>query len=551
MTNPDEIPLVLPEHRDNPFIAALPPLMAEREVIASLSEEPRFDLRERTYPDHLRLACIMRLNKHYFKPLGRHLTLEKRLAHLLYQGYDGRNISDGSYHQHLRDNHERVLNRDLSACRNPAPSTASALSLVGCSGIGKTETINRILCRYKQVVEHDAPYSFQQVVWLKLECPHMGSAKQLCLDFFDSMDSLLGTKYFRQFQRGNLDLLSSQMGRVASQHGLGLLVIDELQHLISGKGKDREQLLNLLLALINKIGVPMLLVGTLAAVPLLNDTVRNARRASGLGSLIWERLDRQDGWDYFISDLWRFQWTRQPTELTLEIIDCLYEETQGIIDLVVKLFILAQFFAIELSAQKPQTHGSEQLSVKLLRHVAKENFKLLERMLTALKRGDREEIARYDDIRPFHDHIRNIFHKAGPMGGGGDALSIHLDGPIAPADPQDVRQQVRLALVGVGVAPDLIETLLANALAQGGPDNPIALVSAALAELQSIQPVSTSTAPPVVRKPAASRRKPKPVLQEDDLRSIVARGEDAGKTGHQALSEAGLIVPVEHLYRVS
>jgi hypothetical protein len=548
MTNPDALPLVLPEHRDNPFIAALPPLMSEQEAIASLLEEPHFDKLERTYPDHLRRACIMRLNRHYFKPLGRHLTLESRLAHLLRGGYDGRNIRAGSYLKHLHNNHERVIQRSLEACSNPAPSTATAMSLIGCSGIGKTETISRILRRYPQVIEHHEPYSFQQVVWLKLECPHMGSARQLCLDFFESMDRLLGTSYFRQFHRGNLDLLSTQMGRIATQHGLGLLVIDELQSLISGRNQDREKLLNFLLALINKIGVPMLLVGTLAATPLLNDTVRNARRASGFGSLIWERLDRKDGWDYFISDLWRFQWTRQPTELQTEIVDCLYEETQGILDLAMKLFILAQFFAIQLAAQKPQTHGSEQLSVKLFRHVAKENFKLLEPMLTALKRGDREAIARYDDIRPFHDHIRDIFFKAQPSGSGDDALAVRLEKPVASVDPTDARQQVRQALAGFGVAPDVIELVLTNALAQTGSNDPIALIAAAVAQMQTFQPVSVQA---VLSKPIVPMRKVKPALQEHDVRTIVIRGQSTGKIAHQALSEAGLISPVERLYRVS
>lgn len=552
MTNPDDIPLTLPEHRDNPFVAALPPLMSDQEVIASLSEEPYFDEGERTYPDHQRRACIMRLSRHYFKPLGRHLTLEARLAHLVREGYDGRNISDGSYYHHLRDNHERVIQRNLAAAANPARSTATAMSLIGCSGVGKTETVSRILSRYPQIVEHREPFNFQQVVWLKLECPHMGSARQLCLDFFDSMDALLGTKYFRQFHRGNLDLLSSQMGRVATQHGLGLLVIDELQQLRSGKGKDRQQLLNFLLALINKIGVPMLLVGTLAATPLLNDTVRNARRASGLGSLIWERLDRRDGWDYFITDMWRFQWTRQPTELTPEIIDCLYAETQGILDLAVKLFILAQFFAIQLAAQKPQTHGNERLSVGLLRHVAKENFKLLEPMLTALKRNDHDAIAAYDDLRPFHDHVREIF---GPtmVSNRGSSETLHAirERPVLAADPQDPHHRVRMALVELGVAADIVDVVVNNALVQVGPNNPIALIGAAITQFQALQPVATQVTPISQAKPAKQSSKAmKLIPQEADLRFIVAKGVDDGKSAHRSLSEAGIIASVEQIYRV-
>ncbi len=549
MTSPDDIPRLLPEHRDNPFIAELPPLMSEQEVIAALSEEPSFKIEERGYPDHLRCACIMRLNHHYFRPLRRHLDLESRLAQLLREGYDGRNISDGSYLMHLRDNHARVVQRDMQACANPAPSTASGLTMIGCSGMGKTETTVRILRLYPQVIRHAKPYSFQQVVWLKLECPHMGSPRQLCLDFFSSMDALLGTSYFRQFHRANLDVLSTQMGRVATQHGLGLLVIDEVQNLQGGIKQDRNQLLNFLLGLINKIGVPMLLVGTLAATPLLKDTLRIARRASGLGSVVWERLERNEGWDFFIDDLWRFQWTRQPTELTPEIKDCLYAETQGILDLVVKLFLLAQIFAIQLSAQKPEKHGREQLSTSLFRRVAKENFKLLEPMLTALKSGNREAIAIYDDIRPFHDHIQNIFFNPAPIGGRGEANQQQK--PVAAIDSASALQQARQALSGLGVAPDVIELALTDACARVDSNDPVVLTAAVLTQMRTPQPATAKVEQPVLLKPSNRSRKVKPALHEEDVRSIVLRGKGEGKNAHQALSEAGLIAPVESLYRVS
>jgi hypothetical protein len=549
MMNPNDAHPTLPEYLENPFITALPPLMSEQEVIASLSEKPHFDKRERYYPDHLRCACIMRLARHYFIPLKRHLTLETRLAQLIRQGYDGRNISDGSFHNHLRDNHDRVINRNLFSCRNVAQSTATALSLVGCSGIGKTISVARILSRYPQIIEHDEPYCFQQIAWLKLECPHMGSARQLCLDFFDSIDRLLGTNYFRQFHRGNLDLLSSQVGRVATQHGLGLLVIDEIQHLISGKGKDREQLLNFLLALINKVGVPMLLVGTMAAVPLLNDTLRNARRASGLGSLIWERLTREDSWDYFIDDLWRYQWTRHPTQITKEIKDCFYKETQGIFDLAVKLFILAQFYAIQLSFDDPQGYGSEQLTADLLHQVAEENFKLLKPMLTALTLGDRETIASYDDIRPFHDHILEIFNNAIALNGKCNTLSLPQERPVPLKISQDAQQQVRWALAQFGVAPDIIDVVLTNALAKVNPDDPLALIAASVEQLQTGQLTMMPPATPTL--PTTSLRKLKPAWQNDDLRSIVAQGKEHGRSAHQSLNEAGLIFPAEQLYRVS
>lgn len=540
----------LPEHLENPFIARLPPLMDEKQAIAALSEEPTFRAEERNLPDQLRRACIMRLNHHYFKPLRRHLVLNERVGQVLREGYDGRNISTGQYFQHLRDNHERVVQRNPTMSTTTAHSSATALSLVGCSGMGKTETIRRILNAYPKVIEHEVPYAFQQVVWMKLECPHMGSAKQLCLDFFSSMDELLGpsSTYYRQFRREGLDLLNSQMGRVANQHGLGLLVIDEFQELLNGPGKDRQKLLNFLLNLVNKIGVPLLFVGTLAATPLLNDTVRNARRASGLGSMVWERLGRQDGWDFIVSDLWRFQWTREPTELTPEVVDCLYEETQGILDLVVKLFILAQFYAIELSSQFPEKRGRERLSVNLLRQVAKENFKLLEPMLSALKRGDRLAIALYDDIRPFHDHIQEIFYRAAPSAGG-QVLVASGPSAVVTTETQDPLQQVRLALSGLGIAPDLVEIVLEKAVSNAGANDPLAIIGAATAELRNLPPVPAT--PKSKSRPRTAARNVKPDLDVDDLRSVVAKGSDDGKSAYDALVEAGIIAPVDQVYRVS
>lgn len=562
MTSPNDMLRMLPEHLNNPFIAGLPPLMTESEAIAALSEKPHFEVGERQYQNQLRRACIMRLNRHYFRPIARHFTLESRVANLLREGYDGRNISDGSYLRQLHDNHERVVQRNILACANPAPSTASALTLLGCSGMGKTETTSRILRLYPQVINHEKPYSFQQVVWLKLECPHMGSARQLCLDFFSAMDSLLGENYFRRYQRSNLDLLSTQMGRVAAQHGLGLLVIDELQNLVNiesyesqkrhrSGNHDREKLLNFLLTLINKIGVPMLLVGTLAAAPLLKDTLRIARRASGFGSLVWERLERKEGWDYFVKDLWQFQWTRNPTELSQEIIDCMYEETQGILDLAVKLFMLAQLFAIQLSELEQDKYGSELLSVKLFQRVAREEFKLIEPMLIALKRGDREAIARYDDIRPFHDHIEELFTKTIFNRNGREDRVAQLRVPDLQATTTTAREQTQQALINLGISQDIIDIVLAKACSQVDSSDPVALMEAVLSQMRMPTPSSELNEHDVPLKPALRMPRKKTDLHREDVRKIVAEGKSLGKDAHQALKEAGLIAPADYLYRVS
>jgi hypothetical protein len=69
--------------------------------------------------------------------------------------------------------------------------------------------------------------------------------------------------------------------------------------------------------------------------------------------------------------------------------------------------------------------------------------------------------------------------------------------------------------------------------------------------MRTPQPATVKVEQPVLVKPSNRSRKVKPALQEEDVRAIVLRGQREGKNAHQALSEAGLIAPVETLYRVS
>ncbi|QGS68170.1 hypothetical protein CV093_04540 [Oceanobacillus sp. 143] len=69
----------------------------------------------------------------------------------------------------------------------------------------------------------------------------------------------------------------------------------------------------------------------------------------------------------------------------------IYEETQGISDLVIKIFVYSQQLAIE--------NGKEELSIDLIKKLAKEKFRLLQPMLEAIRSGNPHKIAKYEDIR--------------------------------------------------------------------------------------------------------------------------------------------------------
>ena len=384
--------------------------------------------------------------------------------------------------------------------------------------MGKSKTVERILNLYPQILYHEAPYSFYQIVWLKLDCPLQGSPKQLCISFFQAIDSLLGTNYIRDYAgpRRGLDEMIRNMFHVANLHAVGMLVIDEIQHLNQTRGVGPDVLLNFLVTLVNTIGIPVLIVGTHGAMSVLQGNFRQARRASGLGSLVWDNLKPDRTWEHFVETMWRYQWTQEVTPLTDDLRQVLYEESQGIIDVVVKLFMLAQLRAIRLRAVRRRP---ERLDRELLLQVVAQDFKLIAPMINALKRGDERAMAKYDDIRPLQKHVQQVF------------ADYALPMPVSEEPPAAETSQIspRQALAAMGIADDLAEILLTRARQDGADE--FDLLGAALAHFQA----GKKAAEP---KPA---KKKKPQAAPDSVHGIVQASIAAGLSPYEALKDAGYV----------
>lgn len=368
------------DFKGNPLIEALPPILSPEEAYEKLSYYPPYDMQEANLPTHIRYHAIPRINK-FFQPVMQHLDLEQRFSRLLRHGYVSRNPRLPDY------------NRALNGSQD-IRSTASSMTLMGFSGIGKTTAIERVLSLYPQVILHEHPINLMQVVWLKLNCPHDGSLKSLCLDFFLKMDSLLGTNYYEKFgnRRNSISSMVTRMGQIARLHCIGAIIIDEIQHLLATRDNNSEKMMNFFVTLINEVGVPVILIGTMRAKAVLQQDFRQARRGSGQGDMVWQQMKKDDDWDLLIESLWEYQWIQERTILTEELNQTLYEESQGIVDIAVKLFALAQGRAIET--------GAEKITPAAIKQVAKDDLKLVQPMLKALKDGRTSELEKYADIMP-------------------------------------------------------------------------------------------------------------------------------------------------------
>ncbi|MEK8209535.1 ATP-binding protein [Paenibacillus sp. FSL L8-0696] len=386
--HPSEIKL----YEDNPLIEALPPILSVEDAFEQLTHSVEYNESERELSSHYRYHALMGIAR-FFQPVRDHLDLQDRFSRLLRQGYVGRNPRSKSHIEVLNAFHKAIREDEKVKIPPDIRSTASSITLVGFSGIGKTTAIERVLSLYPQLIVHTDP-NVIQVVYLKLNCSYDGTLKSLCMDFFVKIDNLIGTTYYEKYGNRNNSIASmvTRIGQIARLHCIGALIIDEIQHMQTSKDNGSEKMMNFFVSLVNEIGISVMMIGTMKARAILQKDFRQARRGSGHGDMVWEQMKRGEDWDILIESIWEYQWTKNYTELTEEIKDTIYEESQGITDIAVKLFALAQGRAIRTEL--------ERLTPKLISTVAKEELRLVQPMINALRSGMISNIEKYEDIIP-------------------------------------------------------------------------------------------------------------------------------------------------------
>jgi hypothetical protein len=395
------------DYEGNPLEEALPPLLTDDQATLRLSYYPQYDDSQRKEPDHIRYLLIQNGLK-FFAPLDIHIDLQRRMANLLRVGYAGRNPLAPGFWKELRCKLDSFDQYEDQYQKQPdrLPSTAAGFSIVGPSGGGKSFSLERVLSLTPQTIYHSNYYgqdfTHAQLVWLKLDCPFDGNPRGLCSQFFRAVDCIIGTKYTEQYVRDRRlqDELLFDMRTVASNHFLGVLLIDEIQRLSLAKSGGADKMLNFFVELINELGVPVVLVGNFKALSILSGDFSQMRRGTGQGDLIWDFMDKNDQWDLFIESLWRFQYTKKkccPTDKAYRSLkdsptlsDVLYEETQGITDFAVKVYMFAQERAID--------SGKEMITGDIIRSAAKDKLRMPREVLQALKAKDIRVLERYEDL---------------------------------------------------------------------------------------------------------------------------------------------------------
>jgi hypothetical protein len=380
------------EYNNNPFIQSLPPLIDKESIVRKLLLNQPFNIEDRELDGSIKVHMIKRIYK-IFQPLPIHVKIWNMIDSLIRQGYVSRNPFDKEYKKIINENGSKinkgVFNLDSSTSFT---TTASCGLIAGYSGMGKTSSVNRCLSYIPQIICHnyynETHFNQIQLTWLRLEAP--SSLKSLALQFFLKIDSVLGTDNLKRYTSKNLstDALLSLMGTVSSNCGLGLIIIDEFQNL---NHNGVSQIMNFLVSLINSCGVSILFIGTPACYDIFANELRIARRITGNGLVVWNNMNNDQEFKLLLKAIWRYQWVRKPIELTEEMIDLFYDYSQGVLDLVVKIFVNSMKRAIET--------GIEEITKEIVIKVCEEEFKFTQPMVQAIKSGNVYKMQQYEDIR--------------------------------------------------------------------------------------------------------------------------------------------------------
>ena len=387
---------ILPEYRGNPLIEALPPKVSEESLVEFLGFYPDHDDIKRELEGFVRQEYLIRLEQ-LRQPLPEYIDCFRMVEAAIKESYSTKNPFSPTTNYYLSYlSHSQPSVVPNSGLFSPK---GGAMTIVGVSGIGKTKMLDQVLHCFPQVIEHkeynNQSLLLQQLVWLKLECPHDSSLRGLCHTILGQVDSALGTP--DTVPAKNIDTLLDQIERKVKSNFVGIIVIDEMQNLNIGKAGGADKLLSFLLNLINRCGVPILFCGNPQISDIFKKTFRNARRAENGGFIEMDRLLHGEVWDIFVEELWELQWTNIETPLTTELDIKLYELSQGILDIAVRIYKKAQELVID--------SGDERITVEVLEMAYQSACKLTDSGLSLLRRSKTNNDHVLDDIKNYCDDL--------------------------------------------------------------------------------------------------------------------------------------------------
>lgn len=341
------------------IINLIPKMLTGNELKKAMTYLPEYNNNIRKENEAIRLMSLSDLYKIYV-PSNMSLEIYSKLYLALLRSLQKKTTLDAIIQQN--ENHKAILQQEYNGILGGSDS----FTIIGPSGIGKSSAINKSikLITENKIIELDKPYT-KIIPCIIVQCPFDASVKGLLLEILRKVDEYINSTYYKNAvkARATIDMLIGSVSQVALNH-IGLIVVDEIQNVVNNKhGKN---LISMLTQLINNSGVSICMVGTPECIPFFEQDMKLARRSLGLK---YDKLEYNQYFYDLCNILFKYQYTKNNTEIQNYIVEWLYEHSSGIISVVVSLIHDAQEISI--------LNGNENIDIKSLNEAYKNRLSML------------------------------------------------------------------------------------------------------------------------------------------------------------------------------
>ncbi|WP_455279074.1 AAA family ATPase [Cupriavidus necator] len=276
-------------YADNACVRAMPPLLSDEEIFAEIANVPvRRDAEFFALPEHLRREAVSDVRE-LFVPTVENIQNFSMLYAALRRSYSNRHPGNRETMAFLHalasvdaDNVTAANMRYLPRLSRSGGGSMGVL-MAGAPGCGKTTLLDRLAAYLgnASVIFHrhinGKACLWPQVPIVRVQVPETKTVKALAGGMVGQLDAIAHTNLHATLaERRNPGYFMVRTAQILSSYMVGLIVVEDLQHLATARG-DATPLLNWLGNLMELSGIPVATVAT-------HKVHRVIRSDSGIGS---------------------------------------------------------------------------------------------------------------------------------------------------------------------------------------------------------------------------------------------------------------------------